>query len=116
MDSLTDLSCLLRFIGITGGLKDLEIFNRILVRPLRKGGESATFLLQAIVTAFTPRRRKERGSTDLRLSKLDEYLHRIDFTPKERERYEVLIAEAQCRLQQFERKRTKQGTGAGQAF
>ena len=116
VNSLKDLYSLLRFIGITGGLENLEIFNRVLVRPLKQNDSSAIFLLQAIMTAFTLRRRKEMSFVDLRLPKLDEYVHRIDFTAKERERYDALNAEAQGLLKSYEKKQGKQGRGAGEAF
>ncbi|KAK5166897.1 uncharacterized protein LTR77_007626 [Saxophila tyrrhenica] len=116
VNSLKDLYSLLRFVGITGGLDQLEIFNRVLVRPLKQGNPSATFLLQAVMAAFTLRRRKEMKYIDLRLPKLDEYIHRIDFTPKERERYDALTAEAQGLLKNYESKHGRKGKGAGQAF
>lgn len=116
VNSLRDLYCLLRFIGITGGLENLEIFNRVLVRPLKQGDPSATFLLQAIMTAFTLRRRKDMAYIDLRLPKLDEYVHRIEFTSKERERYDALNAEAQGLLNRYEKKVGQQGKGAGETF
>ncbi|KAK5136804.1 hypothetical protein LTR08_002100 [Meristemomyces frigidus] len=94
INSLKDLYCLLRFIGITGGLEKLEVFNSVLIRPLKNGEPTAVFLLQAIMNAFTLRRRKEMAFIDLRLPKLDEYVHRIDFTEKEKERYVALAKEA----------------------
>ena len=116
VNSLKDLYCLLRFVGITGGLENLEIFNRQLVRPLKQGDQSAISLLKAIMTAFTLRRRKEMKFIDLRLPKLDEYVHRIDFTSKERERYDALNAEAQGLLKNVEKTRGKKNSDAGQAF
>lgn len=116
VNSLRDLYCLLRFIGITGGLEELEIFNRVLIRPLKQSDPSAIFLLQAIMTAFTLRRRKEMKFIDLRLPTLDEYVHRIDFTGKERERYDALNAEAQGLLTRYEKKAGQTGKGAGEAF
>jgi SWI/SNF-related matrix-associated actin-dependent regulator of chromatin subfamily A3 len=99
VNNLKDLYSLLRFIGITGGLEQSELFNQALVRPLKADDPSATLLLQAVMKAFTLRRRKEMKFVDLRLPKLDEYVHRIEFTPKERERYLALNAQAQDRLQ-----------------
>lgn len=116
VNSLKDLYSLLCFIGISGGLENLEIFNRVLVRPLKQGDASATYLLQAIMAAFTLRRRKEMEFIDLKLPKLDEYVHRIDFTAKERERYQALNAEAQGLLRKYEKKVGQQGKGAGEAF
>lgn len=116
VNTLKDLYSLLRFVGISGGLDQLEIFNRVLVRPLKSGDPSATFLLQAIMTAFTLRRRKEMKYIDLRLPKLDEYVYRIDFTAKEQERYNALSAEAQGLLKNYEKKQGREGKGAGEAF
>ncbi|KAK5125033.1 hypothetical protein LTR85_001224 [Meristemomyces frigidus] len=109
VNSLKDLYSVLRFIGITGGLDTLQVFNTVLIRPLKNGDPSATFLLQAIMTAFTLRRRKEMAYIDLRLPKLDEYVHRIDFTAKEKERYVVLAKEAHAVLTKQQKKGTAQG-------
>lgn len=116
MNSLKDLYCLLHFVGITGGLENLEIWNRVLVRPLKQGEPSATFLLQAIMTAFTLRRRKDMAFIDLRLPELKEYVHRINFTAKERERYDALNAEANGLLTRFEKTTGKHGKGASETF
>ena len=116
VNSLRDLYSILRFIGISGGLQNLELFNRVLVRPLKQGDQSATLLLKAIMTAFTLRRRKEMAFVDLRLPKLDEFVHRIQFTDKERQRYDALTAEAKGLLNKYETKARKPGRGAGQAF
>jgi len=116
VNSLRDLYTLLRFLGVTGGLENLEIFNRVLVRPLKQGDTSATFLLQAIMTAFTLRRRKDMAYIDLKLPKLDEYVHRIEFTMKEKERYDALLSEAQGVLTKYEDKAGGREKGAGEAF
>ena len=116
VNSLKDLYSQLRFVGVTGGMEQLELFNRVLVRPLRIGEASATYLLQAIMTAFTLRRRKEMSFIDLKLPQLNEYVHRIDFTTKERERYDALHAEAQGLLTKYENKTGNTGRDAGQAY
>ena len=85
-------------------------------RPLKKGDSSAIFLLQAIMTAFTLRRRKDMAYIDLRLPKLDEYVHRVDFTARERERYDALEAEARGLLNRYEKKAGQRGKGAGETF
>lgn len=101
VNSLRDLYSLLKFIGITGGLNQLEIFNSALVRPLTNGDESARLLLQATMRAFTLRRRKDMAFVDLRLPKLDEFVHRIEFTDNERKRYDALNVEAQGLLKDY---------------
>ncbi|KAK4506659.1 hypothetical protein PRZ48_000391 [Zasmidium cellare] len=106
VNSLKDLYSLLRFIGITGGMQQLDIFNRVLVRPMKNGDVSATNLLKLIMKSFTLRRRKEMAFIDLKLPPLEEFVHRVDFTDKERERYEALEKQAKGVLNTFETKGT----------
>lgn len=102
INSLKDLYSLIRFIGLTGGLEKLDIFNRTLVRPAKAGDPSGTALLQAIMTSLCLRRRKEMKFIDLKLPELSEYVHRIQFADKEKERYDALLKEAQGRLQEYQ--------------
>jgi len=101
INSLRDLYAHLRFIGITGGLEQLEIFNSVLVRPLKNGSIDATYLLQAIMAAFTLRRRKEMSFIDLKLPKIEEYKHAVTFTDKEKSRYEAFEKQAKGQLAKF---------------
>ncbi|KAI4745354.1 SNF2 family DNA-dependent ATPase domain-containing protein [Aureobasidium sp. EXF-12298] len=101
INSLKDLYSLLRFIGITGGLEKLEVFNSVLVRPVKNNDSSAIALLQAIMSSFTLRRRKEMKFVDLKLPELSEFVHRIEFADKEKERYAALFKEAQGTLSSF---------------
>jgi SWI/SNF-related matrix-associated actin-dependent regulator of chromatin subfamily A3 len=98
INSLKDLYTLLRFVGVTGGLEKLDVFNSVLVRPIKANDPSAAALLQAIMSAFCLRRRKEMKFIDLKLPELSEYVHRIQFADKERERYMALFQEAQGTL------------------
>jgi SWI/SNF-related matrix-associated actin-dependent regulator of chromatin subfamily A3 len=115
VNSLKDLYSLLRFIGVTGGLERLDVFNSVLVRPLKTGNESAGLLLQAIMMAFTLRRRKDMGFIDLRLPELVQYVNRVQFSAKERERYDALEAEAKGLLHTYEKK-TNAGQKSGLAY
>lgn len=101
VNSLKDLYCLLKFVGINGGLERLEIFNSVLVRPLRDGSEGSVDLLKAIMMSFTLRRKKEMAFVDLKLPKLDEYVQRLEFTDRERERYQALADEAKGVMTRF---------------
>ncbi|THZ84049.1 SNF2 family DNA-dependent ATPase domain-containing protein [Aureobasidium pullulans] len=101
INSLKDLYSLLRFIGITGGMEKLEVFNSVLVRPIKANDSSATALLQAIMSAFCLRRRKEMKFIDLKLPELSEFVHRIQFADKEKERYMALFQEAQGTLSSY---------------
>ncbi len=116
VNSLKDLYSLLKFVSVTGGLQDLEIFNRVLTRPLKQSDPSAVHLLQAIMTAFTLRRRKEMKFIDLRLPELSEYKRLVNFTPREKERYDALEKEAQGQLKKYEKKHDQKSKGAGEAF
>lgn len=95
VNSLKDLYALLRFVGVTGGLQQLEIWNRVLTRPIKDGDKSATDLLRLIMKSFTLRRRKEMRFVDLKLPPLEEFVHRVEFTDKERERYDALEKQAE---------------------
>lgn len=92
---------MLRFIGITGGLEKSEVFNSVLDRPVKANDPSAQALLQAIMSAFCLRRRKEMKFVDLKLPELSEFVHRIDFADKEKERYMALFQEAQGTLSSY---------------
>ncbi|KAL8656478.1 MAG: hypothetical protein Q9226_002651 [Calogaya cf. arnoldii] len=94
INSLKDLYSLVRFLRLSGGLKRLEIFNGVLIRPLSQGNEEASLLLQALMGTICLRRKKEMSFVDLRLPELSEYVHRVEFLPHEREKYDALAAEA----------------------
>lgn len=95
VNSLKDLYAFLRFVGVTGGLQQLDIWNRVLTRPLKNEDESATFLLKLIMKSFTLRRRKEMEFVDLKLPPLEEFVNCVEFTAKERERYDALEKQAE---------------------
>ena len=99
INSLKDLYSMIRFIGLTGGLERLDIFNGVLVRPIKVGDGDANLLLQALMATICLRRKKEMKFVDLRLPKMSEYVHHFDFHPHEREKYEALEAEAKGLLQ-----------------
>ncbi|KAL9604526.1 MAG: hypothetical protein Q9219_000491 [cf. Caloplaca sp. 3 TL-2023] len=94
INSLKDLYSLIRFLRLSGGLEQLQVFNSVLIRPLREGREDASLLLQALMGTICLRRKKEMSFVDLRLPELTEYIHRVEFLPHEREKYEALQAEA----------------------
>ena len=109
INNLKDLYSLVRFIGLTGGLEHLQIFNSILIRPLNQGDINASLLLQALMATICLRRKKEMKFVDLKLPELSEYVHRIDFLPHEKEKYEALQAEAKGLLITYQKGRAKNG-------
>ncbi|KAI4129439.1 MAG: hypothetical protein LQ338_002220 [Usnochroma carphineum] len=110
INSLKDLYSLVRFLRLSGGLERLDIFNSVLIRPLRDGREEASLLLQGLMGTICLRRKKEMSFVDLRLPELTEYIHRVEFLPHEREKYEALQAEAKGLLRVA---KTKEGTSKG---
>ena len=113
INNLKDLFSLVRFIGLTGGLERLEIFNSVLIRPLNQGDVNASLLLQALMATICLRRKKEMKFVDLKLPELSEYVHRIDFLDHEREKYEALQTEAKGLLHTVQRNQTH-SNGKGQ--
>ena len=113
INNLKDLFSLVRFIGLTGGLERLEIFNSVLIRPLNQGDVNASLLLQALMATICLRRKKEMKFVDLKLPKLSEYVHRIDFLDHEKEKYEALQTEAKGLLRTVQKNQTN-SNGKGQ--
>ncbi|KAL9638439.1 MAG: hypothetical protein Q9164_001555, partial [Protoblastenia rupestris] len=109
INNLRDLYSLVRFIRLTGGLERLDIFNSVLIRPLKAGDGNASLLLQALMATICLRRKKDMKFIDLRLPQLSEYVHRIDFFPDEKEKYEALQAEAKGLLHTVQRGQAGKG-------
>ena len=89
VNSIKDLYSMLKFIGITGGLERMEIFNAVLTRRLALGDPSAEAILQSVMRTWCLRRKKDMKFVDLKLPELSEYVHRITFRKDEREKYDA---------------------------
>lgn len=116
VNNLKDLFSLVRFLHLTGGLEQLEVFNAVLARPLNAGDENASLLLQALMSTICLRRKKEMKFVDLRLPEMTEYIHKIEFQPHEREKYEALQAEAQGMLKTYEASSSRPGSSPGNTY
>ena len=90
VNTLKDLFSLVKFLRLSGGMGQYEIFNSVLIRPLKAGYSDASLLLQALMGTICLRRKKEMKFVNLRLPALSEYVHRIEFLPHEKEKYEAL--------------------------
>ena len=101
INSLKDLYSLVKFIGLTGGLDKLEIFNSVLMRPMREGREDAQMLLSALMVTLCLRRRKDMSFIDLKLPELTEYVHRVKFAEHEQKKYDALQDEAKGVLKSY---------------
>jgi SWI/SNF-related matrix-associated actin-dependent regulator of chromatin subfamily A3 len=103
INTLKDLYSLVRFIGLTGGLESFEVFNSVLMRPIKEDRPDATLLLQALMGTLCLRRRKDMKFINLRLPELSEYVHRIKFLPQEKEKYDALEAQAKGLFTKFQK-------------
>lgn len=81
----------MKFLHITGGLEQAEIFNTKITRKLLSGDRSAEATLQALMQDICLRRKKDMKFVDLKLPEKVEYLHRITFLPEEQRKYDVLL-------------------------
>ncbi|KAG0653087.1 Sucrose nonfermenting 2 3 [Hyphodiscus hymeniophilus] len=112
INTIKDLHSMLKFLGITGGLERLELFNAILTRPLAQGSPNAELILQSIMRTMCLRRKKDMKFVDLKLPELSEYVHRIAFRNDEKEKYDALQVEAQGMVKQFQDGKVKNGFDA----
>ncbi|PQE03808.1 SNF2 family domain-containing protein [Rutstroemia sp. NJR-2017a BBW] len=102
VNSIKDFYSMLKFMGISGGLQQLEIFNAVFTRPLSYGDRNAELLLQTTMRAMCLRRKKDMKFVDLKLPELSEYVHRIKFRNDEKEKYDALEEQAKGMTQQFQ--------------
>lgn len=111
VNSLKDLYSHVRFLGMPGGLGEFEIFNSILMRPLKSGDRNASLLLRALMSTICLRRMKDMKFIDLKLPELTFHQVPVKFLPHEQERYDAFSAEAKGVLEDVKIKKSK-GTGA----
>lgn len=90
INNIKDLQSLLKFLRITGGLEQPDIFNTVIGRPLSYGDGGAERLLQSLMNDLCLRRKKDMKFVDLKLPLKTEYIHRIAFWPDEKKRYDAL--------------------------
>lgn len=89
VNTIKDLYSMLKFLRITGGLEQIELFNTVLTRKLSYGDPEAEKVLQSIMKTLSLRRRKDMKFIDLKLPELSEYVHRIAFRPEEKKKYDA---------------------------
>ena len=112
VNSLKDLQSLVRFVGLTGGLERADVFNDVLIRPLKAGHPDANLILQALMGSICLRRRKEMAFIDLRLPALTEYINTVSWLPEERKKYDSLGAEAKGVLHDYMAGQAQNGSRA----
>ncbi len=104
INNIRDLHSLLKFLRITGGIEQADIFNAAITRPLSFGEPAAEVLLQSLMTDLCLRRKKDMKFVDLKLPPKTEYIHRITFWPEEQKKYDALLSEAKGALEEYQRK------------
>lgn len=107
VNSVKDLHSLVRFLHLTGGIEQAEIFNTNVTRELAAGDGTGEAILQALVQDICLRRKKDMNFVDLKLPE-KEYLHRITFHPSEKQKYDALLSEARGAFQEFQNKSARQ--------
>ncbi|KAG5983371.1 hypothetical protein E4U55_000109 [Claviceps digitariae] len=104
INSVRDLHSLVKFLHITGGIEQPEIFNATVTRKLAVGDSSAEAILQALMQDICLRRKKDMKFVDLKLPPKKEYLHHVTFHPEEKRRYDALLDEARGALAEYHAK------------
>ncbi|KIW20513.1 hypothetical protein PV08_01088 [Exophiala spinifera] len=99
VNNLKDLYSHVKFLRLSGGLAEFEIFNSTLIRPLKNGEDGSRLLLQALMSTLCLRRMKDMKFIDLKLPDLSFHKYTVRFLPHEQERYDAFKAEGQGLLQ-----------------
>ncbi len=94
VNNLMDLYSHVKFLRLTGGLEQLDVFSGALIRPLKQGNEEANVLLQALISTLCLRRMKDMKYIDLRLPEMSSHKYVVSWLPQERETYEAFQQEA----------------------
>lgn len=91
VNSIKDLCSMVKFLRLTGGIQDPEIFNTVITRPLGLGDHRAEKMLQSLMSGLCLRRKKDMKFVDLKLPPKSEHVHRIPFHAEEKKKYEALL-------------------------
>ncbi|TPX23468.1 hypothetical protein DIZ76_012800 [Coccidioides immitis] len=89
INNLKDLYSQLRYLRISGGLKDFSVFNSALIRPLKDEDPNANLVLQALMATICLRRKKEMGFINLRLPPMQSHILHVKFSQHEKEKYDM---------------------------
>lgn len=94
VNNLKDMYSHIKFLRLSGGLDEFEIFNSTLIRPLKYGDHGARLLLQALMSTVCLRRMKDMKFIDLKLPNITFHKYPVKFLPHEQERYDAFKSEA----------------------
>ncbi|KAK3955460.1 SNF2 family N-terminal domain-containing protein [Pseudoneurospora amorphoporcata] len=110
VNSVKDLHSMVKFLRITGGIEQPDIFNTVLTRPLANGEPKGEALLRGLMRDLCIRRKKDMKFVDLKLPEKTEQTVRINFWPDEQKKYDALLSEAQGVLEDY-RRQSKRSQG-----
>ncbi|KAK8224942.1 SNF2 family N-terminal domain-containing protein [Phyllosticta capitalensis] len=116
INGLKDLFSLIKFLRLSGGLAQFELFNASLMRPVNQGQDSGNLLLQTLMQGICLRRRKDMPFIDLRLPELTQVNRPVELLPHEKEKYDLLEAQAQGTLSQYRAQSSVAGANAAQTY
>ncbi|RMD42552.1 hypothetical protein DV735_g2622, partial [Chaetothyriales sp. CBS 134920] len=105
VNNLKDLYSHVRFLRLTGGMSEFEIFNSTLIRPLKHNSPEARLLLQALMATLCLRRMKDMKFIDLKLPSISFHKYPIKLLKHERERYDAFKEEAKGHLEAVKAKK-----------
>ena len=109
VNSLKDLYSHVKFLRMSGGLAEFDIFNGTLIRPLKNNDPNARLLLQALMSTLCLRRMKDMKFIDLRLPEIVFHKMPVKLLSHEQERYDAFKSEAKGLL---EAAKSKKGDGS----
>ncbi|EQL33211.1 hypothetical protein BDFG_04655 [Blastomyces dermatitidis ATCC 26199] len=112
VNNLKDLYSQVKFLGISGGLEDLTVFNSAVIRPLTACDPNANLLLQALMGTICLRRKKDMNFINLRLPPLSSHVLHVKFLPHEQEKYDMFQAEAKGVLLDYQANANNKNGGA----
>lgn len=101
VNNLKDLYSHVKYLRMSGGLEQFDIFNGTLIRPLKNGDPDATVLLRALMSTICLRRMKDMKFIDLKLPELVSHKYPIKFHSHEREKYNAFTAQAKGLVDQM---------------
>lgn len=94
VNNLKDLFSHVKFLRLTGGMADFDIFNSVLIRPLKYNDSHARMLLQALMSTVCLRRMKDMKFVDIKLPGISFHKYAVKFLPHEQDRYDAFKHEA----------------------
>lgn len=99
VNNLKDLYSHVKFIRMSGGLSEFEIFNANIIRTVKNGDANGQALLRALMQTLCLRRMKDMKFVDLKLPELTYHVSKVKWLAKEQEKYDAFKAEAKGLVQ-----------------